>query len=81
LKLARLYLRQEWCGQGIGRALLNRSLDYGRENGFAALWLTVWSENKGALKLYRETGLRIVGREDFILGQDVQLDYIMARDI
>jgi ribosomal protein S18 acetylase RimI-like enzyme len=81
LKIARLYLRQQWWSQGIGRALLNLCMDYGREKGFAALWLTVWSENKGALKLYQETGFRIVGQEDFILGRDVQLDFIMEKQL
>ena len=79
LKISRLYLLQETCGRGIGAAVLNRCISYAREEGFASVWLTVWEHNTRALALYRKQGFKIVGDEDFVLGQDVQHDFIMEK--
>ena len=79
LKIARLYLLQAWWGQAIGPELLRQCLQYAQEKRFASVWLTVWSKNERALTLYRKFGFEIVGEEDFVLGQDVQLDYIMEK--
>jgi ribosomal protein S18 acetylase RimI-like enzyme len=79
LKIARLYLRQAWCGQGIGAALLKRCEVFAQEKRYEAIWLTVWEHNPGALKLYGKFGFKIVGEEDFVLGQDVQRDFIMEK--
>jgi len=79
LKIARLYLLQAWSGRGIGAELLHRCLQYAQENGFASIWLTVWELNLRALALYQKFGFNIVGDEYFVLGQDVQHDYIMEK--
>jgi diamine N-acetyltransferase len=59
--------------------VLNRCINYAREEGFASVWLTVWEHNTRALALYQKLGFKVLGSEDFILGQDVQLDYIMEK--
>ena len=79
LKIARLYLLQAWCGQGIGHELLQRSFRYAQENGYTSVWLTVWEKNERALALYKKLGFKIIGEEEFILGKDVQLDYILEK--
>jgi len=79
LKIARLYLLQAWWGQGIGPALLERSINYAQEQNYYLIWLTVWEKNMRALKLYQKFGFAIVGEEEFVLGQDVQRDYIMEK--
>ena len=81
LKIARLYLLQAWCGQGIGHELLQRCFQYAQENGYTSVWLTVWEKNEGALALYQKLGFNLVGEEEFVLGQDVQRDYIMEKVI
>jgi ribosomal protein S18 acetylase RimI-like enzyme len=81
LKISRLYLLPTWCGKGIGSELLNKCMQYGREEGFNLVWLTVWEHNTRALTLYQNLGFKIIGSEDFVLGQDVQLDYIMKKDL
>ncbi|KAA5540366.1 GNAT family N-acetyltransferase [Adhaeribacter rhizoryzae] len=81
LKIARLYLLQHWHGRGIGSEILNQCFCYARAAGFGAVWLTVWEHNLGALTLYQRLGFKIIGHEDFVLGQDVQHDYIMEKVI
>jgi len=79
LKISRLYLLQPWWGNGIGSEVLNRCINYAREEGFASVWLTVWEHNTRALALYQKLGFNIIGSEGFVLGQDVQHDYIMEK--
>ena len=79
LKIARLYLLQAWCGQGIGHELLQRCLQYAQGNKYTSVWLTVWEKNERALALYKKLGFEIVGEEEFVLGQDVQRDFIMEK--
>lgn len=79
LKISRLYLAQAWWGQGIGLALLRCCLQYAQENKYTCVWLTVWEHNERALALYQKLGFTAVGEEDFVLGQDVQRDFIMEK--
>lgn len=79
LKISRLYVLKQFWGKGIGTQLLNEINQYAQEKGFESLWLTVWDQNPGAIKLYQKLGFKIVGDEDFILGQDVQHDFIMEK--
>jgi len=81
LKIARLYLLQAWWGQGIGPVLLERCVAYAQEHNYNLIWLTVWEKNERALKLYRKLGFETVGEEDFVLGQDVQRDLIMEKNL
>ena len=55
------------------------SINYAQEHNYNLIWLTVWEKNMRALKLYQQFGFAIVGEEEFVLGQDVQRDYIMEK--
>jgi ribosomal protein S18 acetylase RimI-like enzyme len=79
LKIARLYLLPAWCGHGFGAELLHACFRFARQEGFASVWLTVWEHNTRALALYQKLGFKITGDEDFVLGQDVQHDFIMEK--
>ncbi|WP_146898160.1 GNAT family N-acetyltransferase [Adhaeribacter aerolatus] len=81
LKIARFYLLQVCCSQGIGSAVLRQVQHYARKNGFASVWLTVWEHNPAALALYQKLGFKMVGDEDFVLGQDVQHDFVMDKKL
>ena len=56
-------------------------MQYGHREGFNLVLLTVWEHNTLALILYQILGFKLIGSEDFVLGQDVQLDYIMKKDL
>lgn len=79
LKISRLYVLEQFWGNGIGTYLLNEINQYARKKGFESIWLTVWDQNPRAIKLYQKLGFKIVGDEDFILGEDVQHDFIMEK--
>lgn len=67
--------------RGIGRALMQRLIDHGRERGLKRLELNVRSDNHGAQALYRGLGFRHEGtRSKFIALDDGSLidDYVMV---
>jgi diamine N-acetyltransferase len=77
-ELARLYVDGPWQGHGVAARLLGAAIVRARDDGAAALWLAVWSENPRAIRFYEKHGFRIVGSQLFRLGSDIQDDYLMA---
>jgi ribosomal protein S18 acetylase RimI-like enzyme len=43
--------------------------------------LGVWEHNPRALAFYKRWGFEIVGRQAFLLGQDLQQDFVMVRPV
>lgn len=77
LEISRIYCLQTFQGKGVGKALMEYALDYAKENELPTVWLGVWKENAKALAFYTSFGFRIFGETDFILGNDLQKDWLM----
>ncbi|GAA4306044.1 GNAT family N-acetyltransferase [Nibribacter koreensis] len=80
-QISRLYLLQAWTGRGLGDTLMQMSLDRAKENGHDVVWLTVWESNERAIRFYQKYGFAEAGELTFVLGQDVQRDLYMQRNI
>lgn len=53
---------REWRGQGIGRRLIQQSIDWARETGIITrIELHVFARNEGAIRLYRSFGFELEG--------------------
>ncbi len=59
-ELQKMYLKKDFRGKGIGRALLERCLEFAKEAGFELCYLESLPELKDALKLYSAAGFRYV---------------------
>jgi diamine N-acetyltransferase len=81
IEILRLYVSVRWHGQGVGAALMDRSIQIARDEGFQTLWLGVWERNFKAQSFYRKYGFVTVGQHVFRLGTDDQIDLIMSRAI
>jgi ribosomal protein S18 acetylase RimI-like enzyme len=46
-----------------------------------ALWLGVWEKNERAINFYHRWGFEKFGEHDFILGDDVQTDWLMKKEL
>ena len=55
-------LIQEYCGIGLGRILLEKSISFAGELGYTQMELGVFENNERALRLYRKMGFSEVGR-------------------
>lgn len=81
LKISRLYLLRHYLGLGLGDQLMHFSLEKAKLLGCDAVWLTVWEHNPRAISFYKKWGFYQVGTEDFVLGDDVQLDYLLVKPL
>ncbi len=79
IEVERIYLQQQYQGQGLGQQLLDFSLAYGRQLGKTWIWLGVWEKNHGAIRFYERHGFATFSQHDFYLGKDLQIDLLMKR--
>jgi diamine N-acetyltransferase len=77
-EVQRIYVAQEWHGQGVGNALMRTCVDHARLWHCDVIWLGVWERNPRAIAFYEKGGFRVVGRQSFQLGSDLQQDLVMA---
>ena len=45
------------------------------------IWLGVWEQNRKAISFYQKHGFYIIGKYEFVIGEDIQTDNIMRRDL
>jgi diamine N-acetyltransferase len=78
-EVQRLYVDATWHGRGVSDALMAACVEQAHAWHSDVLWLGVWERNPRAIAFYERAGFRVVGRQTFTLGQDVQQDLVMAR--
>lgn len=81
LEVQRIYVYGKFQGMGLGRYLLTTALQMARDRSKQYVWLGAWEHNEKALRFYDKMGFRPVGSHPFRMGDDVQTDYIMRRDL
>lgn len=79
IEIARIYVAKEFHGSGAGQLLYETSVSIAKEHLCHYIWLGVWENNPRAIRFYEKNGFEIKGNKKFILGDDVQNDYIMSR--
>jgi diamine N-acetyltransferase len=81
LEIARLYVIKEFLGQRVGAALMKESISIAKGKGKELIWLGVWEKNKRAIEFYSRWGFEKFSECDFLLGEDVQRDWLMKKDL
>ena len=81
IEIARIYAVQEMVGKGVGTALMKKCMDIAYELGKRIIWLGVWEKNERAINFYIKWGFEKFGMHDFVLGDDVQRDWLMRKII
>lgn len=81
LEIARLYAATHMVGKGVGQALMQASIEQARGKGAKALWLGVWEKNDRAIRFYRQWGFTRFAEHPFVLGNDVQTDWLMKKEL
>ena len=79
IELARIYALQSMVGKGIGKALMQQCIDTARKQGKQVIWLGVWEHNRHAIDFYTKWGFEKFAAHDFVLGNDVQKDWLMKK--
>jgi len=75
LELKRIYVLEEFHGQGIAQKLMEHILQFAAEKQYEVVWLGVWENNVRAQKFYEKYGFKNSGfTHDFPLGNTPQTD-------
>lgn len=81
LEIQRIYILKESKGLGIGTVLMNLAEKKARELGVSFIWLGVWEKNFPAQKFYTDKGFRRFSKHAFVLGDDIQTDFLMKKEL
>lgn len=80
MEIGQVYLRQQFLGQGLGETLLTWALDQLTATGASEIYLSVFSENKRAIRFYQKHGFQKCGEYGFPVGDQIDLEWIMRRN-
>ena len=81
LEIRRIYASQEYLGKGIGKELMQATINEARQRGCDCIWLGVWEKNQRAIDFYKKWGFREVGTHVFSVGDDPQNDWVLELDL
>ena len=81
LEIERIYVTSEFQGEGLGRYLMEQAITIATERKKKYAWLGVWEKNEKAIRFYKRNGFYEIGTHTFIMGEDVQTDYVMRKDL
>lgn len=81
LEVERIYLREKFQHQGLGLVLIKLAEKIARDENRDYLWLGVYEKNINAQKFYAKDGFTRVSQHVFQVGEDAQIDYILAKKL
>lgn len=81
LEVERIYLRQKFQHQGLGLVLIKLAEKIARKENYDYMWLGVYEHNLIAQKFYKKDGFTRMGQHVFQVGEDPQIDYILAKKL
>lgn len=81
LEIERIYIRSDFQKHGLGKYLFNKAVDIAQEHNKSKIWLGVWEKNENAIAFYQRMGFVESGSHSFYMGDEEQIDIIMALDI
>lgn len=81
MEVARLYAMTSMIGKGVGAQLMQCSIDIARQKEKDWIWLGVWEKNQRAIDFYTRWGFEKFDETDFLLGDDIQKDWLMKRHL
>lgn len=79
LEIARLYAVTSMIGKGVGKALMQACINIAKTRGKEVIWLGVWERNQRAIAFYQKWGFEKFDEWNFLLGKDVQRDWLMKK--
>ena len=81
LEIARIYCTTACIGKGVGKALMQKCIDIAKEKEKQVIWLGVWEKNHRAIDFYTKWGFEKFSEQDFLLGNDLQNDWLMKKEL
>ena len=79
VEVSRIYILADQQGKKIGNQLLDFAINKAIDDKMAYIWLGVWEHNHAAQRFYERNGFVKVGSHQFVVGSDVQIDFLMKK--
>ena len=80
-EIQRIYLREKFQHRGLGLVLIKYAEELARKEAKDYMWLGVYEKNYNAQKFYKKDGFKRVGQHVFQVGDDPQIDYLLAKKL
>ncbi len=81
LEIERIYVLRHYQGKGLGSLFIAHANEMAQTHQKKFLWLGVWEKNPRAIRFYEKQGFDIFDTHDFAMGDEIQKDYLMKRDL
>jgi GNAT superfamily N-acetyltransferase len=81
IQIKQFYILDEWTGRKLGDVLMSRCHEHATTLGVESIWLSVWKNNDRAIHFYERWGFRNLGTCDFMVGNDIQKDFVLLTNI
>ncbi|MFC6295931.1 GNAT family N-acetyltransferase [Lactiplantibacillus daoliensis] len=81
LEIERIYIRPTQKHQGLGSQFLKFAINVANNEGKDLIWLGVWEHNEPAKRFYEKWGFQRFSQHDFVMGTDVQTDFLMKKPL
>ena len=79
IEISRIYSLKNVIGKGVGSALMTECIKIAHDIGKRIIWLGVWEKNELAIRFYERWGFEKFAEHEFVLGKDVQTDWLMKK--
>ena len=81
IEIARIYAAPNVIGKGVGKQLMQASIDFARSLQKEVIWLGVWENNQHAIDFNKKWGFEKLGTQVFMLGDEAQTDWLMKKKV
>jgi ribosomal protein S18 acetylase RimI-like enzyme len=78
-ELRQLYILEGWKGRGIAQTMMEWALAWAAASGCQDMYLSVFSENIRAQRLYQRHGFTKVGEFDFMVGDQADHEFLYRK--
>jgi ribosomal protein S18 acetylase RimI-like enzyme len=81
IEVQRIYILEKMKGKNLGKTLMKKCFEIGKEKGREIIWLGVWDKNIAAQKFYEKIGMKNIGLIDFSDGKNQFINFVFAKEI
>jgi len=81
MEIQQIYVLKSYQKQKVGWDLMQKGIDTALELEMELIWLGVWEKNEKALHFYQKCGFTRFGSQKFVLGTDVQHDFLLLKSL
>ena len=81
IEIARIYAVNTYIGTGVGQQMMRQCIFIAKELKKEIIWLGVWEKNPRAIAFYTKWGFEKFSEHDFLLGDDLQKDWLLMKKL